>query len=232
MKLYNLNYSVGDDVGCQPQIEERPESNLLYDNLIKWSRSFDIDKPTFKEFLLVKKANPTDFVSVVVFNTSYLLIISEKLLTLLDDFNINPHVVFKIDMVKGEKRFDNYYLLKYSSSAAQYVNAEKSEFYIYNRKTKEKEPITLSQHEMKEFIEGKNNFSIRYPKYLHAAKLVFNRELDLDLFSLGKLGIHSIVSEKLKFRLLEEGISGIDFSELGEGIGKIHGYSNVEEKKK
>lgn len=207
------------------------ETGPVYPQIQKWKPGYDDGKPDsfysywkaskggeFPEFepnmdslIMHTRAKPTDMVSSGV---SLGFVISEKLKSIFQDFQLPPHRYFPAKIIHKKVPLDGYYFMHIISNYIDFVDYKKTTFFTcgFNNIDPMPIPITSKEDFIKKAEELQDDSFIKKLPYrsIHSNHICFNGDFDrnLDLFEIGRFNINFYISEKLKNALTENGITG------------------------
>jgi hypothetical protein len=168
--------------------------------------------PDFHPFVINRRESLFD--DVLPTYSTYLY--STKLIELLEEYNTVSYTIFPVKVLKKESELvRDYFLFKRDQSIADYVDYKKSIFY-YGNSFEGFSPCKESNVRIRKYF-----YTIRVPHQggrrissLNIKRLVLSNDFDLDFFKIiGYTGGY-IVSERLKNRMEEAGITGVSYEPL------------------
>ena len=164
--------------------------------------------PEIGQMILYKSAKITDFISGS-FLAQYGLIVSGKVKSLLQDFNLGEHQYYPLEIKHKNHLQNDYWFLRSSSSVDDYIDYEKSNFYTQQGSFgfQSREPVGLnSKEEITEYrLKIKDKRIIIRASEIHLS----SNFPGFDLFYSKGFGIlGTFVSAKLKSEL--KGFTGIE----------------------
>lgn len=170
-------------------------------------------KPTLSNVILYENAIHTDFINTsgnIGFGFGNL--ISNKFKQILEKFNSYGFQFFETYIVQNNKKNFNYWQTNIYDFPFHFIDFEKTIFLLKDRDTNRNMIIkTICFNNLDEFTLLTS--SMRYPKMIFFEEIYFNRNMNLDFFTLRYTEDvnKGIVSEKLKNELEKKEVSGIEF---------------------
>ncbi|WP_412560841.1 hypothetical protein [Winogradskyella sp. MIT101101] len=167
--------------------------------------------PEIGQMELYKSSKLTDFISGS-FLEQYGLMVNDKTLKLLTKFKIGNYNHFPFEVIQNGEILSNYNFLRNSASMENYIDYQKSKFYIQKGllqfDTREDVDIN-SLDDINKLVKKVAGQDI----YIFASELTVTKEFpNYDLFKAGIYGVRGIyISEKLKEALKE--CNGIEIKE-------------------
>lgn len=217
MKYFAIEYSLDEKiVGKIPQAKDFEHHCNVVTEPSFIDRLFFrkiVEKPILSNVILQEKANQTDLINTLSsVGFSYgSIVISNKLKVILEQFNCYGLQYFSTYIVQKNQKFDNYWQTHIYEFAYQYIDFNSTTFKLKDRDCN-RNMITkdVKFNDMDEFLQFTDN--IEYPKMLSFNAIFFNKNINLDFFSLRyDEGIKGIVSERLKNEIEKQEITGIEF---------------------
>ena len=165
-------------------------------------------EPDLDYFIVHARANLTDLLSVTVTYGGFL--ISEKLKSIFEQFNLPTHKFFSAK-IQHKKQFYDYYWMHIMSNLADVVDYPRSTFFVYHDYSKNLGYVDISSKE--ELIQKRQKIKSDNPGKLvtiWAEKIAFGPSFDktLDLFEVGTFNSDYYISESLKYVIVKEKITG------------------------
>jgi len=185
---------------------EAPDS--IY-QLAKFQTELPPFAPNLNFFTLHKKAKPTDLLSNSLTNSTG-FIISNRFMDLLAKFRLPEHKFFPTVVQHYDQTFKNYFWLQVIADYTNFVDYQKSVFFIFKNYSKDLGNITVSskndyQKKREELKSKDSTLSI------WAKQIVMTEEFDhsLDLFHVSRFNSDFFISEKLSRSITENELTGL-----------------------
>jgi hypothetical protein len=217
MKYYILTYSIDHKVigPDYPQAGPGKDYNRkgphAYPNV--HHNEFPDFIPDLDYFELHKKAPLTDFVSS---GLSHGFIVSQRVKDLLQDYKIVPHRFYPMRMKRGNEFFDHYYWMHIVSDLSDYVDFQKTKFFVsdYLKKIGDIDISTKDEYleVIKKFMDDTKE-GFKNVEASKVAMLTKFMDLHLDLFVISYFDNERNISQSLKDRLIKEKVTGIEIKE-------------------
>jgi hypothetical protein len=177
-------------------------------------------EPQFSDLILTKQSVLTDFVGDGGAIGSAGFIVSNRVKMILSDFKLGPHRFYPLRLVslKEKKAIEGHYfwLQIVIVDYFDWIDYKNSKFVIRNRLKKTDEDLEVNK--AKDLKKLTDEFDIGSMRSIAFSKIVLNEKYEqnaYDLFYLFHVARPAIVSKKLKDRLNEEKITGLeDFKKL------------------
>lgn len=211
-----LDFACGtQDTGPQfPQVQEMIkgydyDAKNSVDELAKFYDSLPPFEPNLNSFILHKQAKPTDFLSNSLTSVGYL--ISEKVKTLLSQFNLPEHKFYRASVIHKKESVQGYYWFQIVNDFRKFVDYGKSEFFIYKNFSQNAGSIDIQSE--KDYLEKNSSIMIKDPTTrIWASKIAFTYAFpkQLDLFALSKFNANTFISKKLSQSMIDHHITGLD----------------------
>lgn len=215
MKYFSLENEYRKEfVGSCPQSEgmadyynyrkEDSVWNIYYDNPIV---------PNLDAIKLVKDAKLTDMLSVEVISRMAGKIVSEKFKDQALEFSLPKHHFYEAKVVDYlnspviERKYFLFRLLEYQN---QYINFDRSEFYIHRRGIGEIDSITI--HRTEDLEKSPKEQGLGVGQFIKPKFISLRQEKALDIFSFRRIA-GFFVSERLKNAIESAGLTGMRFEE-------------------
>lgn len=203
------------EIGPQyPQVQKmKPGYNYKAPNsvyaLSKAYQDFPDFEPDLDYFIVHASAKLTDLLSAAPVYGGFL--ISERLKSIFDRFNIAPHKFYRAKVKYKKKFFEDYYWMHIICNLSDLVDYKKSTFYIYYNYVHNLGFIDI--HSKEEYFHKKAKIENDNPDKVvtvWADKIYLSNSFDrnLDLFEIGTFNANYFISTPLKHALLEEKIAG------------------------
>lgn len=224
MNYYKLDHAVDTkETGSQyPQVQKMaPGYNYKASNsvhaLSRENQEFPSYTPNLDCFILHSKARLTDLLSVAVIYGGFL--ISPKLKELVEQLNLPKHKFYSAKVTHGNKICD-YYWMHIICDLSDFVDYEKSKFFVYNYMHDLGSIIVNSKEELLDKRVQLKQDNPGEALTIWSKKIVLCNSFDtsLDLFEIGNFDRNCYVSERLKFGLEKAGITGIDVQKTNKII--------------
>ena len=203
-----------------------PETGTVYPQIQKMAPGYDykapnsvhalsreVEKlpnyePNLDYFIVHTKAKLSDLLSVAVINGGFL--ISEKLKTVVEQFNLPTHKFYPA-RVQHKKQFYNYYWMHVICNLTEYVDYQKSTFFVYHNFSKNLGYVDVVSKE--EFIQKRLKLKSDNPGKtvtIWAEKITLNTlpNKAFDLFEIGTFDANCYISEALQQAITNEKITG------------------------
>jgi hypothetical protein len=217
MKYYSIENSLNEKLmGKIPQIKEF----IYHCNVDTDPNSIDkfiFEKieiqPILSNVVLYTNAKQTDFIDTyghVGFGFGYL--ISDKFKQILENFNCYGFQFFKTYIVQNNQKVETYWQTNVYDFPYHCIDFKKTSFLLKDRDINRNViSEVINFNDFNEFKSFLNN--IRYPKMLFFKDIIFNENMNLDLFTLRYTedAHKGIVSETLKNELEKNEITGIEY---------------------
>lgn len=234
MKFFALENSLDEKImGKIPQIKEF----IHHCNIDKEPNHIDkyiFEKieiqPILSNIVLYANAKQTDFINTygnVGFGFGNL--ISDKLKLILEDFNCYGFQFFKTYILQNNKKNDNYCQTSIYDFPYQFIDFKNTIVSLKDSITRKvvSEPSNINN--LEDFQSLIN--SLEFPISISLSNLSFNKNMDLDFFTLRFFengGSNGIVSEKLKNELEKNEITGIEFRPIELSLREWYDSSDRE----
>ena len=187
-------------------------------------------QPILSNIVLYANAKQTDFINTygnVGFGFGNL--ISDKLKLILEDFNCYGFQFFKTYILQNNKKNDNYCQTNIYDFPYQFIDFKNTIVSLKDGITRKvvSEPSNISN--LEDFQSLIN--SLEFPISISLSNLSFNKNMDLDFFTLRFFengGSNGIVSEKLKNELEKNEITGIEFRPIELSLREWYDSSDRE----
>jgi hypothetical protein len=179
-----------------------------------WQLSNDIPKfiPNFDHFVLHKRAKASDFISKSL--TAFGFIVSGRFKKTLSSFKLPEHKFYRIKMLHNKTWLDDYHWLQIACDLTEYVDYQKSEFYIRNladplrRDLGAVELLSKTDFELKrKEVRAKNSPSFA----ISPKRIMMNNSFDrnLDFFEISGVNNDIFISDRLSQAIQEAKLTGI-----------------------
>lgn len=213
MRLFKLDISLDNKViGAYPQVEEMIKGydydakDSVYQLVYNRNKYIDFT-PNLESFLLKKKAKFTDLIGAIPIGGASGLLISGWFKEILTSFNLMTHQFFAAVIVNHVGHANLYYWMHLVSNLSLKVNYEFSKFY---KSGGDKVKITSFEN----FLIKKKRLGVFY-KITSKEIAIQEKDIEvLDLFYFGNFDFGIYISERLKNKLEEKGITGINLTEI------------------
>jgi len=163
--------------------------------------------PDLNYFEIHRRAPFTDVVSS---GLSFGMIISQKLKTLLQDYNLVETRYYPMQLRRGAEENKEYYWMHPISSFIEFVDFKRTKFFVdtFGKRGMDLEISTAEElHELRGHYIEQNKFVKAQTVYL----IHDFEKLGLDLF-LTDLTLRILISESLKATIIQEKITGVEIS--------------------
>jgi hypothetical protein len=167
-----------------------------------------IELPEIGQMKLYQSSKVTDFIKGS-FLEQYGFIVSGKAKVILEKFNLGKCKYYPLELIHKEQVYSNYWFLRSSASIKDYIDFEKSSFYIPKGLLdfSSREKITIkSREELRDYrskIQGQNI-------YIKASEINLSQNFpNYDLFTSNGYGVQgAYISAKLKPEIIK--LTGIE----------------------
>ncbi len=208
--FYILKYSVDNKIigKTYPQSQSMSNDyNYAAENSC-WKMAYDSFpefEPNLNGFLLHKTAKLTDVIS----NASiyFGLLISNKLAELLTHFELPKYKLFKAYIIQKSESH-NYNFFHYISDLVEYIDFEKTRFYLFNGFERTNVFIHSKNDLLKLYNEIPTTSKLKTDKY----QFIKGYKMSLDLFQISITDSRTYISHRLKTALEEAKITGIEIT--------------------
>lgn len=220
-KYFSIHNSLNEKImGKLPQVKEVVHNCNISDNP-NFIDKFPFEKievnPILSNAVLFVKSNQTDLIHTSSVGFSYgSMLISEKLKTILEQFNCFGIQFFSTYIIHKDKKIENYWQTHIYDIPYDFINFKNTDLLLKDRDKDRK----LIQNYL-ERVFNKEEFlnmvgNMKYPKMLFLKNISFIESMSLDYFFLRNFEGASlgIVSEKLKNEIEKQEITGIEFKPL------------------
>lgn len=185
--------------------------------------------PNLNSFKLEHKAKRTDLISTVSSGSCVImgnLLISKTKENIFENFKIPPHQKFEANLTAGKKHYP-YFVFHFLGDQNEYIDYEKSVFFIGNQFGFKIEDVAISSYNeylnLFSKLETEHKKTGSYRKRIRAAQIFIDKaKVNFDFFRLRHIVDHFVVSEKLKDELLANNFTGADFINFDEIKIKVH----------
>ena len=212
MILYTIQPAIGT---IYPQIQKMKEgyNYKSYNSVHALSRKtteFPDFIPDLDHFVLSNRTGLSDMLSTSVINTGGFLI-SEKFKNVIENFKIIPHKFYEAKVLYKKSIFP-YYWFHAIGNMYSFVDYKKSKFFIYHNFSHNIGYINIDSFE--DYIIKKEKIKKDNPTKtvtIWAEKIFLNEDFDktLDFFEVGIFNSQYFISEKLKFHIEKNNITGV-----------------------
>lgn len=236
-KYYSIHNSLDRKImGTLPQLKEIIYNCHVTDNP-KFINKFPFKKieiePILANAVLYTKAKQTDLIKTGGIGFSFgSLVMSNKLKNLLEKFNLFGVQFFSTYIIHKESKIYNYWQTHVYDIPYDFIDFSNTDLLLKDRDENRK-PI---QNHL-ERVSNKEEFlnmaeTMKYPKMLFLKNISFVKEMNLDYFFLRNFegANHGIVSKKLKNKLEEHEITGIEFKPIEISLNDWLGSNGLREK--
>lgn len=204
--LYLTNSTeISETGGNYPQIEGLIKG---YDYNAKSSilniTNLEIDNsyiPNIQDFIIRKSSKLTDFLS---FNSDF-FIVSEKVIKLLQDFNLPPNRQFESVVRQGDKKY-TYIVLFFFKDKYDFTDFTKSKFTLRFFEKKEKWATIFKTKENFE-----KELSQAYQRFTNIIYYNSKSNPTFDIFKVNKYQNDFFVSDKLRQAFIDNKVTGVDY---------------------
>lgn len=207
------------ETGSQyPQVQKMNSGyNYKADNsvyaLSKAYENFPDFEPDLDYFVVHSQAKLTDLLSVTPVHGGFL--ISERLKNIFEQFNIVPHKYYPARLKHRKKFYENYFWMHIICDLTDYVDYQKSTFFIYYNYGHNIGFVDVNSKEG--YFQMKEKVNLDNPGKtvtIWADKIYFANNFDknLDLFEISTFNSNYYISSSLKEKILQEKITGCDIS--------------------
>ena len=212
MKFYILKTASGtEETGMEyPQAGMKPDYDFKALDSI-WnvdSLSFPNFEPNLTYLDMVPGAKLSDFISTPV---THGFVVSPKVKDILSEFKLVPHK-FHSAIVKHQGDFYNYFWLHTLSDLTDYIDFQKTKFFVDYFNKKENEFGVESKEDLKKMIKH----YILQNRFIKTEQLFLSPrfyDLMLDLFIISGFDHRTYINETLRNRLLKQKVTGIEITE-------------------
>ncbi|WP_424370623.1 hypothetical protein [Muriicola sp.] len=203
-------------IGTYPQVED------AYYNCDIWEDPLFIDRITFQNApsevkianaILSKNAELTDLISAFISGFSLKLLISKDLKRIFELSNNRDLQFIKSPVFYKNIKIENYYTLNPIKIDFDYIDFNKSEIFLMENVFNKVEKLDLSSYNsFNDYLQNLNRdsmLSVYIENYtLDKSKI----KKDIFVLKFVEGGVQYIVSEHIRNIILENSITGIDFS--------------------
>lgn len=217
MKYYKLNLSSDlKMVGKIPQSEKGVTIGDIQQDFMPWQGKIDFDF-NLPEPILEKKAELVSILDVA-FMRPWFLVIDDKLLEFLKNFNLGNHQNWKIKTWQNNQLIEKYNLFFLNDTKqSEYIDYKKSSFYSkklgdWDNSSIQK-PVFVENYD--EYVSEKELLRKDKLMLLHSKVTLDLSKATEDMFRIinAPLGGY-FISEKLKNAIQEHGSTGMEFTEV------------------
>ena len=213
MKYYSLKHEfLKAGSGSYPQSEGMTDNYPYNREDSVWNINYDTELvPNLDAIRLVQGAKLLDMLSSVVISEMIGKIVSENFKELLHNFRLPAHRFFEAKVIncrKREIREQQYYLFRVLEHQNQYIDFDKSEFYVHRRGVGEVNTINIGTANDLEKTPEEQGLGIG--QYIKPKFITLFPEVDYDIFSFRRFA-GFFVSERLKTAVENQGLTGIKF---------------------
>uniref|UniRef100_A0AB33KYM2 Immunity MXAN-0049 protein domain-containing protein n=1 Tax=Tenacibaculum sp. Pbs-1 TaxID=3238748 RepID=A0AB33KYM2_9FLAO len=237
IKYFSMHNSLNEKImGKLPQVKEVVHNCHIWDNPDFIDR-FPFTKieinPILSNLDLYAKAKLTDLIENAGMGFSYgSMIISEKLKTILEQFNCFGIQFFSTYIIHKDKKIENYWQTHIYDVPYDFIDFKNTDLLLKDRDENRK-PI---QSYLKR-VSNKEEFlnmaeTMKYPKILFLKNISFIESMNLDYFFLRNFEGASlgIASEKLKNEIEKQEITGIEFKPIEVSLNDWFGSNGLRKK--
>jgi hypothetical protein len=140
------------------------------------------------------------------------LLISDKLKSLIENFNLLPHKFYEIDVLGT---IEKYYWFHYITNFEMFVDFRKTTIEIFNSHGGFEVIDTISLVSLDELKKLKEEIYLENGKAIRFGDIILNNGFPkYDLFEESLINYQTIISEKLKNTLVANRITGVEFRNL------------------
>jgi hypothetical protein len=161
-----------------------------------------------EQIKLANSAKQTDFISTALISGNG-FILSEKVKGILEQHRLVDHRFYKIPLVHRQRALDHYFWFQMYHPAQDYINFKKSVFQLRRLRRVIKDEIRFDS--MEDYWEQRKYYG---PGKLFRAKEIHIHPGGYDFLYIGVGKAIFLISEKLKMKMQESGITGYKTMEL------------------
>ena len=173
-------------------------------------------EPITSNAIIEKKAKLTDLINASCIGFSQRLLISYKLMNIIDKYSNEKCQFFKSPVIYKNEKVEEYWVTHPYIFNFEYVDFNKSIVNVRRRKPEGgTEKILLKINSLEEF-NMLLNFHREKEEIVLMSNIYLKDNIDDDFFVLGQIegGLKYIVSEKLKKEMENAGCTGIEFQPI------------------
>lgn len=181
---------------------------------------FDEDEPIKNidwicpDFKVTPKGKVTDW---IYHNLNYYgSLISDNFFSILKDFKIGDHKMYKVALVKNGRKYEQYHYIHFIKNKKyyDYVDWDKTVMHKYFKHTEKLEPIRFSNYQ--ELM--KMHESLIWTDYQLGGEVIL-KEVDFDFykFKIPFFPMDPVCSESCKLALEQSNLTGFKFEPLNSG---------------
>lgn len=213
--FYTLTESSNPEIGTEFLQAQKMNSGYNYDlfnstyAISEYRRRIVPFEPNLETIIVHERAKMTDMLSVAMLMGGG-FVINERLKILFSNFNLCECQYFKCKLEHKKKIFDNYYYMHLISDFRKEVDFSQSVFYL---------PLKGYGEEKEMIFEGYKDYErflceFSHSNYLKSKKLTMKSSLrELDMFVIGDFNKLIHISQKLRDKLVEAKITGLEINE-------------------
>lgn len=217
-KIFKIKNSIEKrNIGSKfPQISNmKPGYDYISKNsvhsLSKCTTNLPDFTPDLDYFILPRASKLTDTLSVSVTNGGFL--VSNRLKNLLNECILPMHAFYEAKVFYKHEIY-NYYWIHLICNLTEYIDFEKSTFFIYVDYSKNLGYLQLAS--LNDYYNSVNSLKEKNPNksvtvWSESLKFLPSFKLSFDLFKIGTFDSNYYVSEKLLSLLKTNNITGFDF---------------------
>ncbi len=211
MKYFKLNHTLDlKIIGDFPQIQTFKKGyDSKRDNSCSRIGRYISEIPTipfdFDGLELAKKAKLTDYTIAAYLSDLSGLLVNPALYDFLSKIQVVDYVKYPVKIYRsGELITDEYTWLHYSRSYPEFINFEKSDFYLDHSEAHYKK-LSLKNYES--FLNAKKNSDY----IIESKRLVLKKTLvsEFDVLRIGIVKFDTYVTEAIKNQMVDKGFTGI-----------------------
>jgi hypothetical protein len=161
--------------------------------------------PDLSAIKILERTKLTDLISCSL-GPGNDLVVSTKFKDLIQKYNCSKYQLFQATLNKKKETFQ-YWWIHYMYTLEKTVDYEASTFFHADEGLSEKANSIKSYKEYKDFYDKEDTFGL-----IRATKTVLKHK-PLDFFIIGQFNQTHYVSESLKQKIIDVGITGIEFKE-------------------
>lgn len=188
------------------EIPEGSEVRKFEDLLV--CENVPIELPEIGQMKLYQSSKVTDFIKGS-FLQQYGFIVSGKAKVILEKYNLGKHKYYPLELIHKEQVYSNYWFLRSSASMKDYIDFEKSSFYMQKGLLDFSSRVKIIINSREELRNYRSKFQGQNI-YIKASEINLSQNFpNYDLFTTNGYGVQgAYISAKLKSEIIK--LTGIE----------------------